>query len=107
MQDETVKDIIILADILEKCDFELFWERADKTPERFKQINGFFDSIRKYVSHVVGITYQTIDKDLLKRIFGRIDGEFVFFSLDFRFTPWYKNHGFFIRVYSMIQRTRR
>jgi len=73
MQDETVKDIIILADILEKCDFELFWERADKTPERFKQISGFFDSIRKYVSHVVGITYQTIEKDLLKRLLGRVD----------------------------------
>ena len=79
MQDETVKDIIILADILEKCDFVLFWERVAKTPERFKQITGFFDSIRKYVSHVVGITFQTIEKDLLKKLLGGIDGKGFFF----------------------------
>uniref|UniRef100_T1GVH1 Uncharacterized protein n=1 Tax=Megaselia scalaris TaxID=36166 RepID=T1GVH1_MEGSC len=33
----------------------------------FGKVTGIFDSIRNYVSHVVGITYQTIDKDLLKR----------------------------------------
>lgn len=74
MQDETVSDIIFLADILEKCDFQLFWSKILTTPDLVVNINGFFDSIRKYVCHVVGITFQSIDRDYLARLLGDIDG---------------------------------
>jgi len=77
-QDETVKDIIYLADILEQCDFALFWGRIDEMKDLFKNITGFSDSIRKFVCHVVGITFQTIEKKYLAKLLGNIDGKFIF-----------------------------
>lgn len=38
------------------------------------RIVGFQDSIRKFVCHVVGITFQTIDKGLLAQLLGDVDG---------------------------------
>ncbi|KAG1656994.1 Eukaryotic translation initiation factor 3 subunit K [Nymphon striatum] len=40
-------------------------------------ITGFEDSIRKYICHVVGITYQTIDKSILIELLGGISSENV------------------------------
>lgn len=74
MQDDTIQDIIFLADILEKCDFELFWSKIHSTPDLVVNIAGFFDSIRRYVCHVVGITFQTIRRDYLAALLGDIDG---------------------------------
>jgi translation initiation factor 3 subunit K len=85
MNDDTVKEIIYLADILEQCDFALFWERVGKHPMIFKKINGFFDSIRKFVCHVVGITFQTIEKRYLVRLLGDID--------DNSLRAWVKKYG--------------
>lgn len=76
MNDDTVKEIIYLADILEKCDFTLFWSRVAKNPPFFKKISGFFDSIRKFVCHVVGITFQSIEKQYLVRLLGDVDGKY-------------------------------
>lgn len=70
--DDTVRDIIYLADILEQCDFALFWSRVEETPDLFNKVTGFFDSIRKYVCHVVGITFQTIEKQYLSRLLGDV-----------------------------------
>lgn len=72
MEDETVKDIIYLADILEQCDFALFWSRVDSRQELFLKISGFYDLIRKFVCHVVGITFQTIRKDYLRELLGNV-----------------------------------
>lgn len=76
MNDSTVNEIINLADILEKCDFELFWSKVLSTPDLFVNVKGFFDSIRKYVCHVVGITFQTIARDYFVRLMGGIDSKF-------------------------------
>ena len=73
MKDETVQTIIDLADILERTDFTLFWQRADVNRSMFRHISGFNDSIRKFVCHVVGITFQTIPKDMLKEMMGGIE----------------------------------
>lgn len=75
MNDDTVKEIIYLADILEKCDFTLFWSRVAQNPQFFKNITGFYDSIRKFVCHVVGITFQSIEKEYLVRLLGDVDGK--------------------------------
>lgn len=75
MNDEIVKDIIFLADILEKCDFELFWSKIHYTPDMVVNIAGFFDSIRKYACHVVGITFQTIRREYLAALLGDVDGK--------------------------------
>jgi len=39
------------------------------------RIVGFQDSIRKFVCHVVGITFQTIDRGLLAQLLGGVDGK--------------------------------
>lgn len=74
MEDPTISDIIELADILEKCDFELFWSKILSTPDMVVNVNSFFDSIRKFVCNVVNITFQTISADYLKRLLGDING---------------------------------
>lgn len=74
MQDNTIREIIYLADILEQCDFQLFWDRVEMNPSLFSRIVGFYDSIRKFVCHVVGITFQTVEKSLLSKLLGGLDG---------------------------------
>lgn len=74
MEDATISDIIELADILEKCDFELFWSKILSTPDLIVNVKGFFDSIRKFVCNVINITFQTISSEYLKRLLGGVDG---------------------------------
>ncbi|CAG9766456.1 unnamed protein product [Ceutorhynchus assimilis] len=70
---DPINQIIYLADILEQCDFQLFWVRIRTTPELTQKISGFLDSIRKFVCHVVGITFQTIEKSHLIQLLGEIE----------------------------------
>ncbi|XP_059617214.1 eukaryotic translation initiation factor 3 subunit K [Phlebotomus argentipes] len=84
-QDETVKEIMHLVDILEQCDFAMFWARVKLCPDLFRKITGFFDSIRKFVCHVVGITFQSIEKEYLYRLLGDID--------DHTLALWVKKYG--------------
>lgn len=60
-----------MADILEQCDFQLFWARIRTTPELTQKITGFLDSIRKFVCHVVGITFQSIEQKHLAQLLGK------------------------------------
>ncbi|XP_065357288.1 eukaryotic translation initiation factor 3 subunit K [Calliphora vicina] len=85
MKNETVQTIIELADILERADFTLFWQRAEVNKSIFRHIQGFHDSIRKFVCHVVNITFQTIRRDLLKEMLGGIEDS----SVD----KWMKQYG--------------
>lgn len=86
MEDATISDIIELADILEKCDFELFWSKILSTPDLIVNVKGFFDAIRKFVCNVINITFQTISSDYLKRLLGGVDGKQKLFEIFF-----YKN----------------
>jgi translation initiation factor 3 subunit K len=73
LAEEPINQIIYLADILEQCDFQLFWTRIHSLPELTQRITGFLDSIRKFVCHVVGITYQTIERTHLAELLGDVD----------------------------------
>lgn len=73
IQENTINQIMYLGDILEQCDFVRFWNRINSTPSLCEPIVGFKDSIRKFVCHVVGITFQTIDKSLLAQLLGGAD----------------------------------
>lgn len=44
MKDDTVKEIIYIADILEQCDFVLFWQTVQNKGELFEKITGFYVS---------------------------------------------------------------
>lgn len=70
MATDPINQIIYLADILEQCDFQLFWARIRTTPELTQKITGFLDSIRKFVCHVVGITFQSIEQKHLAQLLG-------------------------------------
>lgn len=84
MADDNVREIIYLADILEQCDFTVFWSKVESNPDLFRKITGFYDSIRKFVSHVVGITFQTIEKQYLAVLLGNVDGEWWELALNLR-----------------------
>lgn len=78
--------------------------------ELCERIVGFQDSIRKFVCHVVGITFQTIDRGLLAQLLGGVDGmsrKFLFIqyrtstkfkllslhALDATLKHWVKKYG--------------
>jgi len=71
----TVELIMFLADLLETCKFKQFWEkvRAKDVKELIEPISGFEDSIRKYVCHVISITYQRISEETLYELLGLSD----------------------------------
>lgn len=75
MEDDTIREIVELANVLEKCDFELFWSRLLQSPGLVVDVTGFFDSVRKFVCNVIGITFQTIAREYLIRLLGDIDGK--------------------------------
>ncbi|CAH1104935.1 unnamed protein product [Psylliodes chrysocephalus] len=82
---EPINQIVYLADILEQCDFQLFWTRIRTLPDLTQSITGFVDSIRKFVCHVVGITYQTIERTHLAQLLGDVD--------DNTLKIWVKKYG--------------
>uniref|UniRef100_A0A8C4ND73 Eukaryotic translation initiation factor 3 subunit K n=1 Tax=Eptatretus burgeri TaxID=7764 RepID=A0A8C4ND73_EPTBU len=74
LAEKQLSRILYLGDLLETCRFETFWHELAKTPELVVGIAGFEDSIRKFVCHVVGITYHHIESCLLCEIMGGITG---------------------------------
>lgn len=70
MQDEDIHCILYLANLLEECQFAMVWQQINKMYDLCSKISGFNDSIRKFVCHVVGITFQTINKSLLLELLG-------------------------------------
>lgn len=54
-------------------------------PELTQRITGFVDWIRKFVCHVVGITYQTIERSHLAQLLGDVD--------DNTLKLWIKKYG--------------
>ncbi|KAF5284597.1 hypothetical protein FQR65_LT02423 [Abscondita terminalis] len=85
LQEEPINQIMYLGDILEQCDFQIFWKRVHSMPELTQRITGFLDSIRKFVCHVVGITYQRIDRVYLAELLGDVD--------DITLKHWVKKYG--------------
>ncbi|KAJ9577877.1 hypothetical protein L9F63_025263, partial [Diploptera punctata] len=75
LKDPSIKHIMFLADILESCNFQHFWNSVQIYPELYSQIVGFHDSIRKFVCHVVGITFQTIKRQTLAELLGGVDDQ--------------------------------
>jgi translation initiation factor 3 subunit K len=64
--------IMALADLLETCQFPLFWERLVEIADLTMVLTGFEDSIRKFICYVIGITYQVIKKSALRILLGNL-----------------------------------
>ena len=67
---------MVLADLLETCKFKQFWEELAKCGDLIITVQGFEDAIRKFVAHVVNITYQTIEVPVLKELLGNVNGKY-------------------------------
>jgi len=72
LDDLNIVRITYLANLLEQCQFKHFWQEKNKDQQLISEIKGFDDSIRKFVCHVVNITYQSLDKIILKDLLGNI-----------------------------------
>jgi len=72
LEDAVIVRITYLANLLELCQFKKFWEEKIHDQVMISHIIGFDDCIRKFVCHVVNITYQTVDKAVLKELLGNI-----------------------------------
>jgi len=73
LEDSKVKTIIYLADLLEMCEFKTFWKDINKESALINCVAGFEEAIRKYVCHVISITYQTIEETVLQEYLGLVD----------------------------------
>ncbi|XP_065845144.1 eukaryotic translation initiation factor 3 subunit K-like [Oscarella lobularis] len=71
-QDESLKVIAELSRLLETCQFQQFWTVLKENPDLTKEIEGFEDSIRKFICHVVSLTWQTIRRETLTKLLGEI-----------------------------------
>ncbi|NXY21214.1 EIF3K factor, partial [Atrichornis clamosus] len=69
-EERPIRQILYLGELLETCHFQSFWQALDENMELLEGITGFEDSVRKFICHVVGITYQHIDRWLLAEMLG-------------------------------------
>jgi len=65
-----IKRVLELHELLETCRFKQFWAEMKKSQDVIAGTTGFEEAIRKYICHVIGITYQTIQKSVLKELLG-------------------------------------
>lgn len=93
----SIQEIITLHQRLELCQFRTFWSELSAQEELFKDIEGFKESIRNFVCHVVGITYQNIRSSLLKDLLGLSADETEFASWLKR-NSWKQNDDGYILV---------
>merc|ERR1711915_641782 len=73
MEDDNIKRIMYLHDLLEMCQFSTFWEEKHQYADLVTGVKDFSDSIRKYICHVIGITYQHIEKFVLAQLLGNVE----------------------------------
>ncbi|XP_057349014.1 eukaryotic translation initiation factor 3 subunit K isoform X3 [Manis pentadactyla] len=73
-EERPIRQILYLGDLLETCHFQAFWQALDENMDLLEGITGFEDSVRKFICHVVGITYQHIDRWLLAEMLGDLTG---------------------------------
>jgi len=70
LEDATITRIAYLSNLLETCQFKTFWSEKAADNNLISHIKGFDDAIRKFICHVVNITYQSVDRTVLKEILG-------------------------------------
>ncbi|XP_062523413.1 eukaryotic translation initiation factor 3 subunit K-like [Corticium candelabrum] len=74
-QEEPLSKVIELANLLETCCFHEFWEMLDSDRDLIAPAAGFDEAIRRYVCHVVSITFQRVAVDHLAAILGDLQGD--------------------------------
>jgi translation initiation factor 3 subunit K len=73
LEDQKIGTILYLSELLEMCQFKTFWKEINKHHTLTGMVTGFEDSVRKFVCHVISITYQTIEDTVLRELLGLVD----------------------------------
>merc|ERR1711892_318617 len=81
-EDPQVREILYLADLLEMCQFKVFWQELHSKAELIRSVPGFEDSIRRFVCHVICITYQTISELVLGDLLGLVQENAISYWLE-------------------------
>eukprot|EP00096_Caligus_rogercresseyi_P015779 TRINITY_DN8252_c0_g1_i1.p1 TRINITY_DN8252_c0_g1~~TRINITY_DN8252_c0_g1_i1.p1 ORF type:complete len:219 (+),score=80.45 TRINITY_DN8252_c0_g1_i1:175-831(+) len=68
-----VQTIQNLASLLETCRFKDFWNKVHIVQDIVRLVQGFEDSIRRFVCHVISITYQRIPDETIGELLGLVD----------------------------------
>merc|ERR1711874_519180 len=82
LEDAQIKNVLYLADLLEMCQFKIFWQQVHAQGDLVSSVDGFEDSIRRFVCHVICITYQTIEESVLSELLGLVQENAVAHWLD-------------------------
>uniref|UniRef100_A0A915JNY4 Eukaryotic translation initiation factor 3 subunit K n=1 Tax=Romanomermis culicivorax TaxID=13658 RepID=A0A915JNY4_ROMCU len=77
MSEDPVKLVLELSDLLEGCNFGKVWELLNTHKNLIDGIEGFVESIRDFICHVINITYQNISFQMLKLLLGGLSDEEV------------------------------
>merc|ERR1712219_62267 len=85
-----------LADLLEMCEFKTFWKEINNEGQLVNSIVGFEDSIRRFVCHVISITYQTIEDKVVGELLGLVQENAVNYWMDQY--GWKSTDGSFVTV---------
>merc|ERR1719334_2989802 len=65
MQEPSVDIIMKMHNMLERCQFQNFWVYYREYSDLTKDVKDFSVSVKRYISHVVNISYQKIEKATL------------------------------------------
>uniref|UniRef100_A0A8C1ZU61 Eukaryotic translation initiation factor 3 subunit K n=1 Tax=Cyprinus carpio TaxID=7962 RepID=A0A8C1ZU61_CYPCA len=84
-EERPIRQILYLGNLLETCHFQSFWASLEENRDLIDGITGFEDSVRKFICHVVGITYQNIEHRLLAEMLGD--------PLDTQVKVWMNKYG--------------
>ena len=53
---ESVNKVVELSNLLETCEFQMFWQELDRYPELIEGITGFRESIKNFIASVLKVT---------------------------------------------------
>jgi len=70
LEEDSIGLILKMHNMLETCQFIQFWNELSSRQPLIHGITGFEDSIRKFICHVIQITYQSIEKSSLRSLLG-------------------------------------
>ncbi|KAL1239593.1 Eukaryotic translation initiation factor 3 subunit [Trichinella pseudospiralis] len=73
MESECLKTICDISALLETCRFKEAWQLIRKEADLVDLAIGFEEHVRQFVAHVVSITYQNIDTQLLRQLLGDVN----------------------------------
>ncbi|KAK6183562.1 hypothetical protein SNE40_011019 [Patella caerulea] len=94
LEEEQLKGVIKIADMLEMCQFKDFWDYVREEEDLISGVLGFEDSIRKFICHVVSATFQTVEKSYLQEVLGGIN--------DLQINQWISKYGWSVQANGVV-----